>query len=224
MMTRQGWGTALKTALRVAALHIAVCSAARVDGTCTAALAHNCDLSRFDSPAACQICAGLHQSDLQRAGCTNTNIASFCTLQADACTIPAELLAHAYLGGSTAQLPPPADSSDNGVAVWLQQMRSWRDRCTAQLGYATGAVGPDLPGLKWTATSYINVQSHPYDNFLYDYSVGEPVCNHTVARFLDDLRQRYGGVDSILIWPTCKHCSTTPSHPPCCDERTHAML
>lgn len=106
------------------------------------------------------------------------------------------------------QIAPPQDSSDVGVATWLTQMRSWRDQCTAQLGYVNGTVGPSQPGLAWTATSYITVQSHPYDNFLYSYTQGEPVHNHTVTRFLEDLRVRYGGIDSVLIWPTCK-CAHT---------------
>ena len=37
-----------------------------------------------------------------------------------------------------------------------------------------------------------------YDRFLWD-----PVArNWTVGRYLDDLRSRYGGIDSVLVWPT----------------------
>jgi hypothetical protein len=38
---------------------------------------------------------------------------------------------------------------------------------------------------------------HPYDRFFYD-----PLAGYTVDKFLDDLNTRYGGVDSILLWPT----------------------
>ena len=51
---------------------------------------------------------------------------------------------------------------------------------------------------RWTQSSFIQPQSHPYDRFLWD-----PIKRaHTVDKFVDDLRERYGGVDSILIWPT----------------------
>ena len=37
-----------------------------------------------------------------------------------------------------------------------------------------------------------------YDRYLWD-----PVArNWTVGRYLDDLRSRYGGIDSVLVWPT----------------------
>ena len=103
------------------------------------------------------------------------------------------------------QLPPPKNSSNAGIDSWLAKMRTWRNQCTTQLGYMNGTVGPNQPGMEWTATSYVTVQSHPYDNFLYPYAQNGIVRNHTVARFLEDLRLRYGGVDSVLIWPTCKY-------------------
>ena len=37
-----------------------------------------------------------------------------------------------------------------------------------------------------------------YDRFFYDPSTG----TYTPDKFLDDLKSRYGGVDSILMWPT----------------------
>ena len=41
---------------------------------------------------------------------------------------------------------------------------------------------------------------HPYDQFFYDVSTH----NYTVDRFLADLTKRYGGIDALLMWPTCK--------------------
>lgn len=37
-----------------------------------------------------------------------------------------------------------------------------------------------------------------HDKFFYDYEKGV----YTVDRYLDDLEQRYGGIDSVLVWPT----------------------
>ena len=46
-------------------------------------------------------------------------------------------------------------------------------------------------------TSYIQPQVHFWDRFLFDREKNE----YTVDRFLDDLNERYGGVDSVLMWP-----------------------
>jgi hypothetical protein len=43
---------------------------------------------------------------------------------------------------------------------------------------------------------------HPYDRFFFDGK------NYTVQKWLDDVNERYGGVDSILMWPTCEWAST----------------
>jgi len=37
-----------------------------------------------------------------------------------------------------------------------------------------------------------------HDRFLYDYKSRK----YTVKKYLDDLKSRYGGIDSVLIWPT----------------------
>ena len=55
-----------------------------------------------------------------------------------------------------------------------------------------------IPQLQWTQTSYVQPQMHPYDRFLWD-NVAQ---NWTVDRYLADVRSRYGGIDSILVWPT----------------------
>ncbi len=39
---------------------------------------------------------------------------------------------------------------------------------------------------------------HPYDRYFYDPALG----NYTVDRYLQDLEDRYGGIDALLLWPT----------------------
>ena len=52
--------------------------------------------------------------------------------------------------------------------------------------------------IPWTQTSWMQPQMHPYDRSFYDPTSGE----YTVGRYLADLRARYGGIDSLLLWPT----------------------
>jgi gamma-glutamyl hercynylcysteine S-oxide synthase len=37
-----------------------------------------------------------------------------------------------------------------------------------------------------------------HDRYLYDVATGK----YTIDKYLADVRKRYGGIDSILIWPT----------------------
>lgn len=101
--------------------------------------------------------------------------------------------------GEMVQIMPPTSGSEQAVAGWLAAMRTWRTGCQAQLGYVGGAVGPSrLPGMAWTQTSYIQPQVHTYDRLLWD----PETRSYTVGRFLRDFRDRYGGIDSVLLWPT----------------------
>ena len=98
------------------------------------------------------------------------------------------------------QLHPPTGSSlaSDGVGAWVSALKVWRAACRKQLHAEPrgGPVGPgDLPGLRWTQTSYIQPQVHPYDRFLWDPTAR----NHTVERYLRDVRERYGGIDSVLL-------------------------
>ncbi|CAE7360333.1 SUMF2 [Symbiodinium pilosum] len=85
-------------------------------------------------------------------------------------------------------LPPPHQQSHS---EWLTELKSWR---AAHLQGYKGEVYKD-PSLTWTRTSFIQPQVHLYDRYLFDGS-------WTVDRYLDDLENRYGGIDSVLIWPT----------------------
>lgn len=105
------------------------------------------------------------------------------------CTPPASS------GGSKEQLFGP--SQGTSYAIWLQQLHDFRDRCLASVGYNGSIYNVDA--LKWTQTTYMQPQMHPYDRFFYDPVLG----NYTVKKWLKDLDDRYGGIDSALIWPTC---------------------
>merc|ERR1719272_517196 len=95
------------------------------------------------------------------------------------------------------QIPGPANPGDPGsVDAWMTAMTAWRTRMRSKIDY-NGSIY-DVPELKWTQTSYIQPQMHPYDRFFYDPVAG----NYTVQKYLDDVNARYGGVDAILMWPT----------------------
>ena len=76
---------------------------------------------------------------------------------------------------------------------WQSRLKAVRSAC--HLGFDSSVF--TRSDLLWTQTNYVSPQIHAFDRYLYEPGVG-----YTVARFLRDLRQRYGGVDSVLLWPT----------------------
>ena len=93
-------------------------------------------------------------------------------------------------------IAPPAVAA--AQPAWLEALRSWREGCIGPLGLDESPVIFDDPQLTWTQTSFVHVQMHPFDRLFYDEASG----SYTVRRWLDDLRERFGGVDAALLWPT----------------------
>ena len=105
------------------------------------------------------------------------------------------------------QIPGPTDMSDPAVvAQWHSDMATWREEYRFRTHY-DGAIYDD-PALKWTQTSYMQPQMHPYDRYFYDPTSH----NYTVQRWLDDVKRRYGGVDSLLMWPTYTNIGCVVRH------------
>jgi formylglycine-generating enzyme required for sulfatase activity len=98
-------------------------------------------------------------------------------------------LASRGLGAST-------PCSESTHAEWLNDVKRWRDERRIRIGYDGSRY--NNPALRWTWTSFIQPQMMVQDRYFYD-----PVSRrYTVDRYLDDLDHRYGGIDSVLIWPT----------------------
>ncbi len=79
---------------------------------------------------------------------------------------------------------------------WLADIRHWRDERRIRIGYDGSRY--DRPEFQWTQSSFIQPQMMVHDRYFYDAVAGK----YTVDRYLDDLEKRFGGIDSVLIWPT----------------------
>jgi gamma-glutamyl hercynylcysteine S-oxide synthase len=86
--------------------------------------------------------------------------------------------------------------SDTEHAAWLADLRHWRMERLIRIGYNGSRY--EIPELRWTQSSFVQPQMMVEDRYFYDPVAGK----YTVDRYLDDLQKRYGGIDSILIWPT----------------------
>jgi len=86
--------------------------------------------------------------------------------------------------------------SESEHESWLADIQHWRTERRIRIGYDGSRY--DMPALKWTQSSFFQPQMMVHDRYFYD-----PVANrYTVDRYVDDLEKRYGGIDSVLIWPT----------------------
>ena len=78
---------------------------------------------------------------------------------------------------------------------WIADMKRWRMEFLKRLGYDDAEYR--RPELLWTQKSFMQPQMMVEDRYFYDPAAGK----YTVDRYLDDLEKRYGGIDSVLIWP-----------------------
>lgn len=79
---------------------------------------------------------------------------------------------------------------------WLQDLRHWRDERRIRIGYDGSRYA--LPAAAWTQSSFMQAQMMVEDRYFYDPATRQ----YTVDRYLDDLEQRFGGIDAVLVWPT----------------------
>jgi gamma-glutamyl hercynylcysteine S-oxide synthase len=79
---------------------------------------------------------------------------------------------------------------------WLKDITHWRSERRIRIGYDGARY--ENPALQWAQSSFIQPQMMVQDRYFYDPVAGR----YTVDRYLDDLQARYGGIDSVLIWPT----------------------
>jgi hypothetical protein len=90
----------------------------------------------------------------------------------------------------------PSSSAD--IAEWWANVSAWRDEQRSHFNTTSPGNALNDPQLAWARTSFVQAQVPLYDRFLFDRATGR----YTVARFLGDLRARYGGLDAILLWGT----------------------
>ena len=90
-------------------------------------------------------------------------------------------------------LPGPAVPAD--FSAWLAQLKRWRHEKLIRMGYDGAEYA--RPELQWSQRNFIQPQVMVEDRFLYDPATRR----YTVDRYLVDLDKRYGGIDSVLLWP-----------------------
>ena len=83
---------------------------------------------------------------------------------------------------------------DGSVDDWVRELRDWRREHLTRIGYDDANYR--RPELQWAQRNFVHAQMMVEDRYFFDASTGR----YTVDRYLDDLEQRFGGIDSVLIW------------------------
>ena len=95
------------------------------------------------------------------------------------------------MGQSGDLITAPVDQSAASYDEWNQNLSHFHE-----LHQRLDRNLYELPELQWASTAFVETQVMIHDKFLFDRDTGE----WTVDRFLSDLRQRYGGVEIVLLW------------------------
>jgi iron(II)-dependent oxidoreductase len=86
-------------------------------------------------------------------------------------------------------------NGNSEFAAWLADLKQWRHERLIRMGYDDAEYR--RPELLWTQKNFVSPQAMVEDRYFYDPERRV----YTVDRFLDDLDKRYGGIDSVLLWP-----------------------
>ena len=77
---------------------------------------------------------------------------------------------------------------------WIRELRDWRREHLTRIGYDDANYR--RPELQWAQRNFVHAQMMVEDRYFHDPVTGR----YTVDRYLDDLEQRFGGLDSVLLW------------------------
>jgi hypothetical protein len=89
----------------------------------------------------------------------STAVAAVDPLCRPAACCPAQLPMAVNHNGNS-QIKGPAAVSPAAIAAWVAEMKAMRTACQAAIGFDGAAF--EVEELKWTQTSYISPQMHPY--------------------------------------------------------------
>ncbi|KAI8887578.1 DUF323-domain-containing protein, partial [Backusella circina FSU 941] len=93
------------------------------------------------------------------------------------------------------QVEGPASPKD--FLDWSARLKKWcREEQAKKEEHTTS--GYDVSSLKWAQSSYIQPHVMAHDLFLFDPKTNK----YTVDRYLNDAEERYGKIDSVVVWPS----------------------
>lgn len=78
--------------------------------------------------------------------------------------------------------------------AWRARLAQWREEARSRLGYRGEAY--EAPGAQWAQRCFTVAQVWLWDELFFDFEQQR----FTPERFLEDTRQRFGGLDGVVLW------------------------
>jgi iron(II)-dependent oxidoreductase len=100
------------------------------------------------------------------------------------------------VGVNLDDLMPPYKADPNADHdAWLHDLKAWRAERLTRMGYDDAEYR--RPEFEWTRRNFVSPQVMVEERTLFDVDTNR----WTVNKYLDELDKRYGGIDSVLLWP-----------------------
>ena len=108
----------------------------------------------------------------------------------------------------------PEDQTPEAYAAWRPGFEAWRTRVRAALESSAprGFAAYDAPAVEWSRSDWVQAKTMLHDRYLFDRGTNQ----WTVQRYLDDLVDRYGGVDSVVPAPVITSSASLTHKRPLC--------
>lgn len=90
---------------------------------------------------------------------------------------------------------PKIQNNETEWVIWFSQALDWRSQILQNISYKNNLY--EDPKFSWAGANFISPQIQATDRYLYNLSSHE----YTLNRFLLDINNRYGKIDSLLFWP-----------------------
>eukprot|EP01084_Bolivina_argentea_P150333 262544_1 len=87
-------------------------------------------------------------------------------------------------------------TSPNNWQSWFNTISTQRKKDLQSINYNASIF--NVSGLDWTQSTFILPHMHGYDQYFYDINTH----SYTFDKWLNDLINRYGGIDAFLFWTT----------------------
>ena len=101
---------------------------------------------------------------------------------------------HLWLNETDQLIYGPPDTTK--IAEWHKELHLWRVTEKAKLAY--NDTNYDYKQIEWVRRDFIQTQMMAQERYFYNAGTNK----YTVDRYLDSVTERYGGINSVLIWPT----------------------
>lgn len=83
---------------------------------------------------------------------------------------------------------------NSAVDVWRHGFKVWRQEHLIRMGYDDTQYKREE--LLWSQSNYVHTQMMVEDRYFYD----PQTRSYTIEKYLEDLKSRFGGIDSVLLW------------------------